>query len=251
VVSVLLLTVLLGGDAIGVDSSLTDNTGGLSAVQIGSFNYGQPAIGVTLLPGYDVQELRVIVFGELQDDYRYYLWPGTTYLDGLPSQWSYDQAPTSVTPFGNAGPAGNYEATNDLRFDFSWFGPDYSPGLTIYDWVIGFQEIEHNELSPYRTRVTGSNCLCGPIPYFSRQNEPRHQIHIHWGMTLSAFPNGDYNEDGTVNIEDYPAWRDNSGSLEEYTAWQSNFIQNPEPSSLTLLMLLLWLSNTKAVRKYM
>jgi hypothetical protein len=75
---------------------------------------------------------------------------------------------------------------------------------------------------------------------------------------------GDYNDDGTVDAADYTLWRDQLGAAaslpnddtpgvgeDDYTRWKANFGQPgpgagslanvPEPASLTLLSLALWL----------
>ncbi len=78
-------------------------------------------------------------------------------------------------------------------------------------------------------------------------------------VVAAANPDGDYNNDGTVNLADYTVWRDNLGSADPlpndpnagpvgtdaYNTWKGNFgpgagavaaSQVPEPSSVAILL---------------
>lgn len=61
--SLMATTVVVGGDPIGPDSHLTNNTGGFTAVRTVDEDLGEPAFLVSLDGELFLTELRVVVFG--------------------------------------------------------------------------------------------------------------------------------------------------------------------------------------------
>jgi len=244
-------TYFLEGDAIGVDSSATDNTGGFTAVEEYGENLGQPGISVSL-SGYELlEELRVIVFGVpasngnlLFDKFQYKLklWDISDYYAGADPKYGVDlgepvgielvaNEPAQImpsVPFGTTGIAGSGVTTFDFRFDLTnlpvggtsqdLFSNPLQPG----NWVIGFQSSHDTSVSG-SLRVTGSVATEGPLPLFSRDDSvPRgvlggqdpDNISIRWGITLGAksiYP-ADFDHDFDVDNDDGEIWAMNFGN---------------------------------------
>ena len=215
----------VGGDPIGTDSSLTDNTGGLTAVSQNGANLGQPAIAVSLTGQELLTQFRAIAFGVPAAngnlffnnfDYQLSIWQSQDYYAGRDPQFQIvlgdpsgiqlvPSGPTSVvpdTPFGTAGVGGNNAATYDFRFDLTHLPPGghdqsiLASPLAAGDWVFGFQSW-HDPTASGSLRVTGSRAAQGPLPLFSLSDAiPRgilggqdpSNITLHWGMSLAAVP---------------------------------------------------------------
>lgn len=242
----------VGGDPIGADSSLTDGTGGFTAVLDEGENKGQPAILVSLDGDEQLRELRVIAFGAStvggalrfdQFEYQMEIWPSSQYFTGAdpsyrielgtPANWTLvSQTPNRVvpeTPFGTTGEAGDDAATYDMAFDLARLPPQlagdlFSDPLPAGDWVFAFQSM-HSTSEHGTLRVAGSVAEGGPLPLFSRGTEvPRgilgnqdpEQVFLRWGMSLSALDeshvHGDFNQDGQVGVADYTVWRNGLGT---------------------------------------
>ena len=237
-------TFYLEGDAIGPDSSTTDDTGGFTAVEQDGENLGQPAISVSLGRFDLLREFRVIVFGVsaangnlLFDDFQYNLdlWKFDDYFADAEPEYEVDLGdPVGIelvangateivpsVPFGTAGVAGGGATTYDFRFDLTDLpigGPSqdlFTNPLEPGDWVIGFQS-SHDTSESGILRVSGSVATEGPLPLFSRDSVPRgvlngqdpNDIAVRWGITLGAeiaIP-GDFDHDLDVDGDDGAIW---------------------------------------------
>ncbi len=238
------------GDAIGPDSTTTDNTGGFGAVLQNGNNLGQPAIQVSLTGQELLTEFRVIVFGLpgadgnlffQEFDYRLDVWKSDDYFAGAASEFHVNlgqpvgvnlvsNGATSVvpdTPFGTAGIVGNNADTYDFRFDLTNL-PAGDTAQTIFetpfaagDWVFGFQSW-HDTASNGVLRVTASDAAQGPLPLFSRDDfVPRGvlggqdpaNIGLRWGISLAAVDtiSGDFDFDRDVDSEDAAIWSTSFG----------------------------------------
>jgi hypothetical protein len=234
----------LGGDAIGPDSSETDNAGGFTAVEQSGENLGQPAISVSLSGIELLNEFRVVVFGLsaangnlLFDDFQYSLdlWKIEDYFADADPGYEVNlgdpvgielvaNGPSEIVPsvpFGTAGVGGGGATTYEFRFDLSDLpndGPSqdlFTKPLETGDWVIGFQSL-HDTSKSGSLRVSGSRAAEGPLPLFSREQVPRgvlggqdpNDIAIRWGIALGAeisIP-GDFDHDFDVDGDDGAIW---------------------------------------------
>ena len=244
---------MIDGDPIGSDSSLTDNTGGFTAMRTAGGDMGLPAIQIALDGELLLTELRVVVFGlpspegQLRfDDFDFHLdfWNRDAYFAGDDPFFSMalgdpmgieliQRGPEVVvpeTPFGTSGPVAGDAETYDLHFDLSLAlieahqDGSFPARPPEGDWVVGFQS--RHELGTSGTlRVTGSSAENGPLPLFSRGDiVPRgilggqdpENILLHWGMALSAVQAlpGDGDGDNDVDADDVEIWQGAYGNNE-------------------------------------
>ncbi len=158
-------TLVLGGDPIGPDNTLTNNRGAITSTQEGALNTGHVGVVLELAQATQLDSIRAIVSAipetnsPLFDDIRFdvYDWrvsiwtksnffagsgpefvvpigqpPGITFAPPLPNG---DVFP--ITVFGNSGPGGNNADTFDYQWDVSSI-PQLQ--LAAGDWVLGLQK---------------------------------------------------------------------------------------------------------------
>jgi len=215
----------LEGDTIGPDSTLTDDTGGFTAVRNGATNLGQPAV-LLHLEGWELlEEFRVVVWGLANSEgvltmdtfsYNLFIWELADYLnEAAPTYTVFLGPPPSVTftqpdpndadvvvpdtVFGNAGVAGNNADTYDFSHDLTVLTT--VPGDTLFDepfeegdWIFAYQSLNAPPTSGF-LKVSGSTSTTQPIPYFcGPQQEARdvlggqdpNDIGAHWGISVGA-----------------------------------------------------------------
>lgn len=246
-------------DSIG-NNTYTNGTGGFSSQ---SSNDRYVGVYIEINGSESFTELRYINFsyeGSNVENFDYILnvWDYNDYTNNLSPTYIIDlNEPDSRIIFGNSG-AGSNRDTYDSRFDltqYTIFQDNFDAGQWVFEIYSDHTSVDGTHL------VSGSISSGGPLPFF-RTNESReilgdqdpNNLYIRWPINLNILIDGDFNDDGIVNLSDYTVWRDNSLSTEEYNLWKSNFgystfnlgklpsaVANNVPESKSLITLILFL----------
>ena len=182
------IATLMGKDAIGEDSVLTDGTGGFSATQDGNENRGHPAVGIQMSGRERLSQVQVVAFAKPNwgnFNYQFDVWRLADYLaNGVPA-FSFSPLEPQKQAWGNAGPFGDNAETFKLTFDLIT-----APLLPSGDWILGFQS-HHIVADEGELFVSGTSA--GVTPYFSRDTVPRgilggqqEPIYLPWAIIVLA-----------------------------------------------------------------
>lgn len=218
----------LGGDSIGPDASLTNDTGGFS-VHTGRA-YKLVRIEADSLP---VREVKLVMSGDFPlDSLSLPVWPLANFLQSSPPDFTLPVVNRSSVHFGNSGVAGANRPTKLISLQVDY---DLAEG----DYVVGVSASTQAYLS-------GSSATESfPSVY------ERYEVHppmylppgVSWAMNVLADPSAsDFNGDGFVNYQDYRQWESQFGTSYQgvdLLSWQRDLGYDPVPEPYFQLALFL------------